>query len=304
MAPTFRRRLAVALLATASALVAPRPLAARRRPAPVASTTMNLKDTIGNIFVPPPPPPPVTVVEGAASFRMLGVPPNAEYDEIKDAITALKEKYAGDTKRLLKIDVAKDKISELRLRQRVSGTFGVTAEVAARDKKLGDFENQAFSRAVTKNTPKWIRKVPYMYKPFWKIDESFANRKDRELQRAHTKTAGLYWCGFAAAATFFPGALTYIKFGAPLILVSHLAQRGQPPVPKDERGMAGAVRDPAYGDYLWSAVLLTVHSIVGNQIANLAVPFLTLMRPQQIRFIVGTGCMALGDAIWQPHMEK
>ena len=40
-------------------------------------------------------------------------------------------------------------------------------------------------------------------------------------------------------ATFFPGALTYIKFGAPLILVSHLAQRGQPPVPKDERGMAG-----------------------------------------------------------------
>ena len=25
---------------------------------------------------------------------------------------------------------------------------------------------------------------------------------------------------------------------------------------------------------------------------------------QQIRFVVGTGCMALGDALWQPHMEK
>ena len=160
------------------------------------------------------------------------------------------------------------------------------------------------NRAIAKNTPKWIRKIPYMYKPFWKIDELYSNRKDRELQRAHTKTAGLYWCGFAAAATFFPGALTYIKFGAPLILVSHLAQRGQPPVPKDERGMAGAVRDPNYGDYLWSAALLTAHSIIGNFIAGFAVPFLTLLRPQQIRFVVGTGCMALGDAIWQPHMEK
>ena len=121
----------MALLTTASALVAPRPLTARpRRPTPKTTMQMGLKDTIGNIFVPPPPPPPVTVVEGAENFRLLGVPPNAEYDEVQQAVKQLKEKYAGDTKRLLKIDVAKDKIAELRLRQRVSGTFGVTAEVA------------------------------------------------------------------------------------------------------------------------------------------------------------------------------
>ena len=58
----------MALLTTASALVAPRPLTARpRRPTPKATMQMGLKDTIGNIFVPPPPPPPVTVVEGAES---------------------------------------------------------------------------------------------------------------------------------------------------------------------------------------------------------------------------------------------
>ena len=119
--------------------------------------------------------------------RLLGVPPNAEYDEVQQAVKALKEKYAGDTKRLLKIDVAKDKIAELRLRQRVSGTFGVTAEVAARDKTIGDFESQAMNRAIAKNTPKWIRKIPYMYKPFWKIDELYSNRKDRELQRARAR---------------------------------------------------------------------------------------------------------------------
>ena len=265
--------------------------------------------------------------------RLLGVPPNAEYDEVQQAVKALKEKYAGDTKRLLKIDVAKDKIAELRLRQRVSGTFGVTAEVAARDKTIGDFESQAMNRAIAKNTPKWIRKIPYMYKPFWKIDELYSNRKDRELQRARAEIIAAArlataesWptpstrtdldlhrlirrpraCigAFRGGGDFFPGALTYIKFGAPLILVSHLAQRGQPPVPKDERGMAGAVRDPNYGDYLWSAALLTAHSVIGNFIAGFAVPFLTLLRPQQIRFVIGTGCMALGDAIWQPHMEK
>ena len=58
------------------------------------------------------------------------------------------------------------------MRQRVSGTFGVTAEVAARDKTIGDFESQAMNRAIAKNTPKWIRKIPYMYKPFWKTWEA------------------------------------------------------------------------------------------------------------------------------------
>ena len=75
MAPTFRRHAAVAaLVTTASALVAPRPLTARpRRPTPKATMQMGIKDTIGNIFVPPPPPPPVTVVEGAENFRFLAV---------------------------------------------------------------------------------------------------------------------------------------------------------------------------------------------------------------------------------------
>ena len=130
MAPTFRRRAAVAaLVTTASALVAPRPLTARRDGRASATMQMGLKDTIGNIFVPPPPPPPVTVVEGAENFRLLGVPPNAEMRRGPGGRQGPQEKYAGDTKRLLKIDVAKDKIAELRLRQRVSGTFGVTAEV-------------------------------------------------------------------------------------------------------------------------------------------------------------------------------
>ena len=65
--------------------------------------------------------------------------------------------------------------------------------------------------------------------------------------------------------------------------------------------MAGAVRDPVYHDYVWGGIFLIAHSLIGNFLASFAVPFVTLLRPQQVRFIVGTGCMALADCIWQPH---
>ena len=149
------------------------------------------------------------------------------------------------------------------------GTFGVTAEVAARDKTIGDFESQAMNRAIAKNTPKWIRKIPYMYKPFWKIDVVLESEVGGSCSAPTRRRNGIC-IGAASGSTRGRssrlGTLTYIKFGAPLILVSHLASwRGQPPVPKDERGMAfsGAVRDPNYGDYQsWSAALLTAHSAV------------------------------------------
>jgi len=293
------------------ALVPPAPLAtpqraasARRRTAVSATATLDgFVTTIGNIFVPPPPPPPASVVEGSAMFRMLGIPPTAEYDEVQAAVTALKAKYAGDTKKLLQIDVAKDKISELRLRQRVSGTLGVTAEVAAKDRAVEAYEAKAFDRAVGKATPKFIKKLPYMYKPFWKAKD-LKNSKDRELSAAHTKMAGLYWLAFATGTLLFPGCINYLKFGAPLIFVSHLAQRGQPPVPKMEGGMAGAIRDPIYHDYVWAGLFLIAHSVVGLVLSNLAVPVLPLIRPKQTRFLLVTGMMALADTIWQPHMAK
>ena len=294
----------VAGFAVRSGMSAPaRSLRSLRRSTTVATATMGLKDQIGNIFVPPPPPPPATVVEGAAHFRMLGVPPSAEYDEVQAAVAHLKAKYAGDTKKLLKIDVAKDKISELRLRQRVSGSFGVTAEVAARDRQLENYDNQALNRAMVKATPKFVKNIPYMYKPFWKIGD-LKNSKDRELGMAHVKMSGLYWLGFAFGALFFPGGINYLKFGAPLIFVSHLAQRGQPPVNRKANGMVAEVRDPIYHDYVWGGLFLIAHSIVGLCLANLVVPYMDFLRPKQTRFLIVTGFMALADTIWQPHIEK
>merc|ERR1719203_1218045 len=54
-------------------------------------------------------------------YRMLGVTEDANYEEITAAYEDLSTKYAGQTKRLIKLQVAKDKILEERLRQRISG---------------------------------------------------------------------------------------------------------------------------------------------------------------------------------------
>ena len=65
--------------------------------------------------------------------------------------------------------------------------------------------------------------------------------------------------------------------------------------------MSGAVRDPIYSDYLWGGFFLLVHSIAGNFVATQLAPYMPLLRPRQLRFIVGTACMALADTVWQPH---
>lgn len=60
---------------------------------------------------------------GPNPYRALGVPENATYDEIENAVKQLSIKYADDKKKLMMLDVHKDKIFEDRLQQRMSGTL-------------------------------------------------------------------------------------------------------------------------------------------------------------------------------------
>jgi hypothetical protein len=61
--------------------------------------------------------------EAQGLYRMLGLAEDATYDEINEAYEVLATKYAGETKRLINLQVAKDKILEDRLRQRMSGSL-------------------------------------------------------------------------------------------------------------------------------------------------------------------------------------
>lgn len=56
-----------------------------------------------------------------AAYRLMGLDLDATYDEIEAAFNDLTAQYAGDAKRKIKLSVAKDKILDDRLRQRMSG---------------------------------------------------------------------------------------------------------------------------------------------------------------------------------------
>jgi hypothetical protein len=56
-------------------------------------------------------------------YRTLGIPENADYDEIMNAHMALIERYAGQSSRLADIETAKEKVLDDRLRRRMSGSL-------------------------------------------------------------------------------------------------------------------------------------------------------------------------------------
>jgi hypothetical protein len=61
--------------------------------------------------------------EGPNPYRALGVAENATYDEVEAAVQRLSIKYADDKKKLMMLDVHRDRIFEDRLRQRMSGSL-------------------------------------------------------------------------------------------------------------------------------------------------------------------------------------
>jgi len=69
-------------------------------------------------------------------YRMLGVTEDADYDEINRAYEDLCDKYKGETKRLIKLQVAKDKILDDRLRLRMAGALKST--VSKDDWRIAD----------------------------------------------------------------------------------------------------------------------------------------------------------------------
>lgn len=80
-------------------------------------------------------------------YRMLGVTEDAEYDEITRAYEGLCTKYKGETKRLIKLQVAKDKILEDRLRLRMSGAMKST--VSSDDWRVADNRKEAKKPLIT-----------------------------------------------------------------------------------------------------------------------------------------------------------
>lgn len=67
-------------------------------------------------------------------YRLLGVSEDATYDEVNAAYDSLAAKYEGDPKMTIKLQVAKDKIFDDKLRQRMSGALKSTVAESPYDR--------------------------------------------------------------------------------------------------------------------------------------------------------------------------
>lgn len=63
--------------------------------------------------------------------RELGIAEDATYEEIVAATGELIERAGSDMKRKIKVEIAKDKILQIRLNERLAGLTDVTTEAKA-----------------------------------------------------------------------------------------------------------------------------------------------------------------------------
>lgn len=177
-------------------------------------------------------------------------------------------------KKLQKMEIAKDKIMELRLKQRMSGALRTTGDVAAIDRAYERIEKGAWKRKL--QPPKWAAKV---YVP-----------PDAD----HLQQCATYFGIFAAAGTFFPKFITSciaIGFVSSLGL---LYQRGAPEPVKDDMGNVGEVRPPdksvlglTVGVVMGGVAVGAVLAAVGGALlADVLAPQLVLNLSMQVGFFL------------------
>ncbi|GMI46983.1 hypothetical protein TrCOL_g11112 [Triparma columacea] len=198
-------------------------------------------------------------LEGAKLYRTLGVTEDASYEEITQATEELVVKYASDIKQKTRVQVTKDKIMDLRLRQRVSGNLSVLG--SAREMDLIDVRRAEIDKKSKKWTPPtWTKGVLVL------------------PDKKHLKSTSFYLGGTGLGIIMIPNLASSFIMLACMCSLGLLYNRGQPEMPKDEFGQAGEVRSPnpvsvgltcglVFG---WAAVLAVVGTAVMAAVPGVA----------------------------------
>lgn len=153
---------------------------------------------------------------GPNPYRALGVAENATYDDVEEAVKRLSIKYADDKKKLMMLDVHRDRIFEDRLQQRMSGTL----------------------------TPK-IKDSPYDRKPEPKkrfVMPEWAKGIFRLPDVAYARRTGIIMSIFIGLGFLTPTLAGSCMGMAFIAAAGFLYNRGLPEPVRDEYGAVGEVR--------------------------------------------------------------
>eukprot|EP00181_Compsopogon_caeruleus_P005807 CAMPEP_0184684172 /NCGR_PEP_ID=MMETSP0312-20130426/14128_1 /TAXON_ID=31354 /ORGANISM="Compsopogon coeruleus, Strain SAG 36.94" /LENGTH=242 /DNA_ID=CAMNT_0027137085 /DNA_START=183 /DNA_END=911 /DNA_ORIENTATION=+ len=153
----------------------------------------------------------------ANPFRALGVPEDATYEQVEMAYNRLAKKYADDPKKVMWLEIQKDKVFDMRLQQRMAGQIPVRV-------KESPFERKA-KKKKRFQAPEWLK--------------GFVKLPDRPYLVRVSLVMGVFGLlGFVTPTLV--GSTMAMGF---IAAAGFLFNRGLPDVPRDDFGNPGEVRD-------------------------------------------------------------
>jgi len=185
-------------------------------------------------------------------YRELGLPEEATYDAVMDAFMELSEQYRDDPERILTLELAKNKVLDERLKQRMSGNLA--GAIAS-----------PFDERPKVRTPPWViakRVLKRAVKPF------------EVPTKAHAMACVPLLSAMTAAMVVAPRVQ---MLGTVLMTMnsgSLIYHRNTDPVARDDYGQVGEIR-PMKRKPMLLTVLILVGAYIGRRL--LLVQLLTLL---------------------------
>lgn len=183
--------------------------------------------------------------EGAELYRTLGVTPDADYMEVLAACDRLKIKYAGDRKKIIRADKAKDDIMALRLTQAVAGKIKTSEEAKDMDSYLSAKDEYFKKKNTIFQVPKWA--------------QGWFEWPDREHFQQCAYRHGL----FAIFAGAFPSAGMSLQMLGGASCFALTMNRNGPDLKRDENGQIAEIRLPARMTTALSAITVLCCVLMG-----------------------------------------
>jgi len=179
--------------------------------------------------------------DAAESYRLLGLPEDATYEQIWEAYETLSERYAADPARVSSLDSAKDKVLDDRLQQRIAGTLGATYEGRIAKEDI----------PVPPKTPLWVHANDFRKKMILVPSPRYA------LQ-VMTILGGLTLATWLAPST--AGSILLINIVSSM---GFIYNRGEADVVRDDFGQIGEIRPMKPKPFMLTAAITATFSFLG-----------------------------------------
>ena len=204
----------------------------------------------------------------SGAFRLLGIAEDATYDQITDAFIELSEIYTTDTAKVEALEKAKEKILDVRLKQRMSGQLKPTVADSPWDAK------------------------PVQRTPPWVYAREFTSKVIELPSLEHITKVVALMTAFTVSCWFSPGSAGGVLMVNCVAGTAFVYNRGTPPVARDDNGQIGEVRPTRVKPLGAAIILTTLVWLAGNHKAKQIATAAAL--PASVQAVLRTTLISFG----------